>query len=105
MTFINLVNKIKPIKNDIWRIIMTKDFSKLQRPKYPMPDFIRKALEESGLLNAYKERPSYQQNDYIGWICRAKRQETKEKRLHQMLTELELGGIYMNMDHHASKNE
>jgi hypothetical protein len=43
--------------------------------------------------------PPYQQNDYIGWITRAKRQETKEKRLAQMLVELERGDKYMNMDY------
>jgi uncharacterized protein YdeI (YjbR/CyaY-like superfamily) len=81
---------------------MVKDFSKLKRPRYQMPDYIRDSLEENGLMDAYKERPAYQQNDYIGWIERAKRQETKEKRLRQMLGELELGGVYMNMNHPAS---
>ena len=53
-------------------------------------------------MEAYQKRPAYQQNDYIGWINRAKRQETKEKRLRQMLEELEAGGIYMKMKHPAS---
>jgi len=53
-------------------------------------------------MGVYKDRPAYQQNDYIGWISRAKRQETKDKRLSQMLDELEAGGIYMNMKHTAS---
>jgi hypothetical protein len=35
--------------------------------------------------------------DYIGWITRAKREETKQKRLNQMLEELEGGKLYMNM--------
>ena len=60
---------------------MSSDFSKLQRQKYPMPDFIKEALEEHGLMQAYKERPAYQQNDYVGWISRAKRQETKKRDL------------------------
>jgi uncharacterized protein YdeI (YjbR/CyaY-like superfamily) len=67
-----------------------------------MPDFVKKALEERGLMAAYKERPAYQQNDYVGWISRAKHPETKEKRLLQMLNELDAGGIYMNMKHPAS---
>ena len=82
---------------------MGADFSNLKRPRHPMPDFVRRALEERGLMEAYKERPAYQQNDYVGWINQAKRQETKEKRLRQMLNELEMGGVYMNMEHPASR--
>jgi len=81
---------------------MNTDYSKLKRQLNPMSDFIRLALEERGLMQAYRERPAYQQNDYIGWIDRAKREETKEKRLNQMLDELESGGIYMKMKHPAS---
>ena len=62
-----------------------------------MPDFMREALLQRGLLEAYHSRPDYQQNDYIGWITRAKRSETKQKRLTQMLNELEAGDKYMNM--------
>lgn len=83
---------------------MSEDFSNLKRQKNPMPDFVRTALETNGLINAYKERPAYQQNDYIGWINRAKRQETKLKRIQQMLDELKEGGVYMNMKHPASAN-
>jgi uncharacterized protein YdeI (YjbR/CyaY-like superfamily) len=74
-----------------------KDFSKLKRPRYPMPGFIKSALSERGLMEAYKERPPYQQNDYIGWITRSKREETISKRLKQMLEELEHGDTYMKM--------
>jgi uncharacterized protein YdeI (YjbR/CyaY-like superfamily) len=48
-------------------------------------------------MDAYHARPPYQQNDYIGWITRAKQAATKQKRLDQMLGELESGGVYMNM--------
>jgi uncharacterized protein YdeI (YjbR/CyaY-like superfamily) len=82
---------------------MSTHFSNLKRPRNPMPDFVKTALEERGLMNAFKARPAYQQNDYIGWISRAKRQETKMKRLQQMLDELKEGGVYMNMRHPASK--
>jgi uncharacterized protein YdeI (YjbR/CyaY-like superfamily) len=82
---------------------MGADFSNLKRPRHPMPDFVKRALEERGLMEAYKERPAYQQNDYVGWINQAKRQETKEKRLRQMLDELEMGGVYMNIEHPASR--
>ena len=67
------------------------------RPRYPMPGFIRVALEAHGLMERYYERPPYQQNDYIGWITRAKREETKQKRLNQMLYEMEKGDVYMKM--------
>ena len=70
-----------------------------------MPGFVKKALQERGLLAAYQQRPAYQQNDYIGWINSAKRQETKEKRLAQMLDELEAGGVYMKMAHPASRKK
>jgi uncharacterized protein YdeI (YjbR/CyaY-like superfamily) len=69
----------------------------LTRTKHKMPDYIRDALNERKLIDAYHARPDYQQNDYIGWIARAKREETKQKRLSQMLEELEGGKLYMNM--------
>jgi len=62
-----------------------------------MPDFFREALETHSLMDAYLARPPYQRNDYIGWIMRAKLEATKQKRLNQMLDELERGNIYMKM--------
>lgn len=70
------------------------------RPRYPMPAFIREALTARGLLEAYRARPPYQQNDYIGWITRAKLESTRQKRLAQMLDELEGGTTYMKMKWH-----
>jgi len=67
------------------------------RPRYPMPKYIREALEVRGLRDAYNARPPYQRNDYIGWITRAKRPETQQKRLNQMLDELEKEDVYMKM--------
>lgn len=69
----------------------------LTRTRLKMPEYIRKALTERGLMDAFHVRPDYQQNDYIGWITGAKRDATKEKRLAQMLEELEGGKLYMNM--------
>ena len=63
-----------------------------------MPREVEQALLESDLVQAYHARPPYQQNDYLGWINRAKRPETKERRLQQMLSELERGDVYMKMD-------
>lgn len=74
-----------------------QDFSNLKRPRHPMPDFIADALTARGLMDAYRARPPYQQNDYIGWITRAKRPATVDKRLEQMLDELEAGDLYMKM--------
>lgn len=69
----------------------------LKRPKNSMPAFVRTALTERGLMDAYRERPPYQQNDYLGWIARARLEATKLKRLNQMLDELQGGKLYMNM--------
>ncbi len=74
--------------------------SPLSRERRPMPDFVRDALESRRLMGRYRERPDYQQNDYIGWITRAKRAETRQKRLEQMLDELEKGNLYMKMRWH-----
>jgi len=73
----------------------------MTREIYPMPPFVRDALMERGLMAAYEARPPYHQNDYVGWISRAKRTETQQKRLAQMLDELERGDRYMNMAYRA----
>lgn len=75
---------------------------RLKRELHPMPTYVRTALVERGLMDAYQNRPPYQQNDYIGWISRAKRAETQQKRLTQMLDELERGDRYMNMVYRAT---
>ena len=49
---------------------MTESGNTLKRPKNPMPGFVRDALNERGLMEAYRARPPYQQNDYLGWIAR-----------------------------------
>ena len=73
------------------------ELSSLKRAVHPMPAFVRKALTERGLMDAYRRRPPYQQNDYVGWITRAKREETQLRRLEQMLDELAAGDSYMKM--------
>ena len=73
------------------------DMHHLKRPVYPVPAFVTTALRERGLTKAYRSRPAYQQNDYIGWITRAKLPATQRKRLAQMLDELERGDSYMKM--------
>lgn len=69
-----------------------------RRPRHAMPDDVRQALAEQGLISTFGARPPYQRNDYLGWIERAKRPETRAKRLGQMLDELAQGDVYMNMD-------
>ena len=76
---------------------MAKKATRLRRALNPMPDDVRAALVEQELVDAYEERPPYQRNDYLGWIGRAKRAETRERRLNQMLDELEHGNRYMKM--------
>jgi uncharacterized protein YdeI (YjbR/CyaY-like superfamily) len=68
-----------------------------------MPKYVRAALEDRNLMEAYLQRPPYQQNDYIGWITSAKRDATRQKRLEQMLDELFRGGLYMKMVYRPRK--
>ncbi|MEZ4702576.1 MAG: YdeI/OmpD-associated family protein [Rhodothermales bacterium] len=75
----------------------------MKRPIYDIPPDITTALRVSGLEAAYRARPPYQRNDYVGWITRAKREATRQKRLAQMLAELERGDTYMNMPYNARK--
>lgn len=77
----------------------------LTRPIEDMPEFIHDALLCAQLEDAYRARPPYQRNDYLRWIKRAKREETRQKRLAQMLDELRLGTRYMNMPHTPRKQK
>ena len=74
-----------------------------RRPEQQMPDDVRTELEERGVMDFYQDRPFYQRNDYLAWIGRAARIETRCKRIEQMLDELERGGVYMKMDHPTSR--
>ena len=67
------------------------------RKREDMPDFVRQALEERGLRDKYDARPPYQRNDYLLWINKVKRDETKQEHLAQMLDELEARDVYMGM--------
>jgi uncharacterized protein YdeI (YjbR/CyaY-like superfamily) len=83
---------------------MSPSSVRLKRPLNPMPDFVREALDKRGMMQQFRSRPPYQQNDYIGWILRAKRTETQQKRLDQMLDELEQGDKYMKMAYHSKED-
>lgn len=78
-------------------ILDGKGTERLSRPLQPMPEDIRERLEARGVMDHYRSRPAYQRNDYLMWIAKAKRPDTREKRVVQMLDELEAGGVYMRM--------
>lgn len=77
------------------------DTSRLKRKINPMPQDVEERLIRENLMDAYRKRPPYQQNDYLGWILKAKRPETREKRIAQMLEELRNGDKYMGMNYRA----
>ncbi|MYA20194.1 MAG: YdeI/OmpD-associated family protein [Chloroflexi bacterium] len=76
-----------------------------RRPVQPMPKAVLDALEARGVRADYEARPFYQRNDYLAWIARGQRAETRERRLAQMLDELERGGVYMKMAHNPSRKD
>jgi len=59
-----------------------------------LPRFVQSALESRGLVEAFEARSPAQRAHYVRRILRAVRASTAEKRLEQMLSELE-GGLYM----------
>ena len=73
------------------------DTTRLKREIHVMPEDVKTLLEKENLMEAYLQRPPYQQNDYIGWIGRAKLAATREKRIAQMMSELHAGDVYMRM--------
>jgi uncharacterized protein YdeI (YjbR/CyaY-like superfamily) len=79
--------------------------SGLKRSQQPMPDDVDEALRAAGVRDAYRERPAYQRNDYLAWIARAEKDETRRKRLRQMVDELRKGGVYMGMAHGPSRRD
>jgi uncharacterized protein YdeI (YjbR/CyaY-like superfamily) len=72
------------------------------RPTRKMPEDVYEALQVEGMEEDYHRRPHYQRNDYLGWIQQAKREETRRKRIAQMVAELRRGGVYMGMKHGPS---
>jgi uncharacterized protein YdhG (YjbR/CyaY superfamily) len=82
----------------------TKKKSRLKRPRNAMPAWIRRALASRGLMEAYRARPPYQRNDYVGWITRAKLPGTQTRRLEKMLEELAQSTHYMNMRWRAPRD-
>ena len=62
--------------------------------KQPMPGNVRAALEKRNLMDAYLSRPPYQRDEYLKWISLALGPAAKQKRLDQMLEDLEKGNSY-----------
>lgn len=73
---------------------------RLHRSLVPMPDDVRAILAERGLTELYAARPAYQRNDWLAWIERAKRAETRTRRIASMCEELAAGHGYMGMPWH-----
>ena len=69
----------------------------MKRPANPKPAYFAQALETEGLKSLFDQRPWYQRNDCLSWIDRAKVDDTKMKRLQQMLDELWVSDTYMKM--------
>ena len=67
------------------------------RKRWEMPGDVQEAITSSGLQQEYDSRPPYQRNDYIGWITKAKRTDTRQKSIEQMLSEVRVGNVYMKM--------
>ncbi len=76
---------------------MVRIRSRVSAARSPMPIEIRDTLERQGLMQAYLQRPIYQQQDYLGWVARAKMAEIRQQRLQQMLRELQAGDSYIGM--------
>lgn len=77
----------------------------LTRDIHPMPTFVADALASRDLHHAFVARPAYQKNDWIGWISGAKREDTKQRRLEKMLSELAAGHGYMGMEWHPKSRK
>ncbi len=67
------------------------------RPRQEMPEDVRRALLAADLMDLYLDRPAYRRDDYLLWIASAKREDTRNRRIAQMLKELEAGGVYMRI--------
>jgi len=71
--------------------------SRTRRPHYAMPGFVRAALTKKPPHGEVPRAPALPAQRYLWWITSAKREETKQKRLDQMLAELAAGDAYMKM--------
>lgn len=75
------------------------------RPRSPMPEDVRDVLADQAVEEDYAARPAYQRNDYLRWIARARTEDTRDRRIGQMIDELRAGGVYMGMTHPTSRKK
>ena len=59
-----------------------------------MPGSVSSALAKKNLMEAFRARPDYQQNGYLKWISDGAGPAAKQRRLDQMLDELQKGGLF-----------
>ncbi len=71
--------------------------ARLTRPIQRMTAAVRAALTKHGVLAAYRARPPYQRNDYLGWIKQSVSPANQAKRIETMIHDLKDGGLYMAM--------
>jgi hypothetical protein len=62
--------------------------------KQQMPGNVRTALVKRDLMDAFLARPEYQRDGYLKWIAQAAGTIEKQKRLDQMLDEVEKGDVF-----------
>ncbi len=43
-----------------------------------MPGDVRDRINRAGVMDAYRDRPHYQRNDYLGWIARETTRDARE---------------------------
>ncbi len=59
-----------------------------------MPGNVKTALAKRSLTDAFRDRPQYQQDDYLKWITSGAGPTVKQQRIDQMLEELEKGDAF-----------
>lgn len=70
-----------------------------------LPLYIKKALQQSKLLDAFEKQIYTYRKGYVHWIEQAKQEETKQRRIAQMLREVKSGKEYMGMQRAPSRKK
>src|SRR4051812_43556158 len=60
----------------------------------PMPGQVKGALAKRNLLDTYIARPQYQKDDYLKWVAAAAGPTEKQKRIDQLVDEIEKGNVF-----------
>jgi len=103
--FVNAMGSGKELSSSI-HVSVNYEKRLLTTGKTSLPDafIVKDELIGLGLMEAYQNRPAYQQNDYIGWITRARQEKTRQKRLKIMLDEIASGKGYMGLKYIVKKS-